>query len=233
MSKEQENKKESEARLQSTAFQWFNNTYPHLRGLLFHVPNGEKRDPITANKLKAMGVVAGIPDLVFLYKGKAYFFEWKADEKENPSKAQIKVHGILDLHKFDIWVVWEVEAFKSIIESIISYDSDRVTMGITFEEYEYKDKIFRYIYSLPVGQLVSIDDLCAPETKRKFVHYLYEFILECYDTLANFELLFTRDFKHFYKTDETVDAEDIKKRYTVAKWRQEQRENLTQGDQKQ
>ena len=36
--------------------------YPALRWL-FHIPNGEKRDRITAAKLKAMGVKAGVPDL--------------------------------------------------------------------------------------------------------------------------------------------------------------------------
>lgn len=32
-------------------------------GLLFHIPNGERRDIKTAMKLKAMGVIPGVPDL--------------------------------------------------------------------------------------------------------------------------------------------------------------------------
>ena len=36
--------------------------YP-LLGNLIHIPNGEKRDPATAGKLKAMGLQAGVPDL--------------------------------------------------------------------------------------------------------------------------------------------------------------------------
>lgn len=40
---------------------WFRATYPAI--LIFAIPNGEKRDIGTAVKLKAEGVVPGIPDL--------------------------------------------------------------------------------------------------------------------------------------------------------------------------
>lgn len=47
--------------------------------LWFHVPNGEKRDESTAGKLKAMGVLAGVPDFVFvLPNAQAAFLELKA-----------------------------------------------------------------------------------------------------------------------------------------------------------
>src|SRR6187551_2110309 len=38
--------------------------------LFWHTPNGEHRDPKTAAKLKAMGVLPGVPDLQF------HWFEW-------------------------------------------------------------------------------------------------------------------------------------------------------------
>lgn len=45
----------------------------------FHCPNGEKRDKATAGKLKAMGVLAGVPDItVLLPNGQAAFLELKA-----------------------------------------------------------------------------------------------------------------------------------------------------------
>ena len=40
---------------------WFRHNYKEL--LIFHIPNGEKRDVRTAMKLKKLGVVAGVPDL--------------------------------------------------------------------------------------------------------------------------------------------------------------------------
>lgn len=36
--------------------------------LVFHVPNGELRDKATAAKLRRMGVVAGIPDIVVMQR---------------------------------------------------------------------------------------------------------------------------------------------------------------------
>lgn len=48
--------------------------------IYFHVPNGERRDKITAAKLKRMGVRAGVPDLVFVLPGGcAGFMEVKSD----------------------------------------------------------------------------------------------------------------------------------------------------------
>jgi len=40
---------------------WFRNRYPSI--LIFHIPNGEYRSISVAKRLKAAGVVAGIPDL--------------------------------------------------------------------------------------------------------------------------------------------------------------------------
>ena len=36
--------------------------------IMFHVPNGEVRDKVAAAKLKAMGVLPGVSDLVFVWK---------------------------------------------------------------------------------------------------------------------------------------------------------------------
>lgn len=51
---------------QEAIIQWCQyrySTYPELE-LLFHVPNGGKRDQKTAAALKRQGVKAGVPDLV-------------------------------------------------------------------------------------------------------------------------------------------------------------------------
>lgn len=41
--------------------QWFRRTYPDV--LIFSVPNGGHRRPAVAAKMKATGVVKGVPDL--------------------------------------------------------------------------------------------------------------------------------------------------------------------------
>lgn len=51
---------------QEAIFAWCDynkNRYPDLK-LLYHVPNGGKRDAATARALKRQGVKAGVPDLV-------------------------------------------------------------------------------------------------------------------------------------------------------------------------
>lgn len=54
----------SEDKIQADCFQWLWNKYPKTRGLLFHIKNGGSiLSAREGNKFKAMGVVAGIPDL--------------------------------------------------------------------------------------------------------------------------------------------------------------------------
>lgn len=55
-----------EERLQKSCVNWFRLQYPGLSLLLFHPANGERRDAITGAKLKAMGVVPGVADLILL-----------------------------------------------------------------------------------------------------------------------------------------------------------------------
>jgi len=51
----------SEEKEQVRFVAWFRKNFPHH--LIFAIPNGGNRDPVTANHLKAQGAVAGIPDL--------------------------------------------------------------------------------------------------------------------------------------------------------------------------
>lgn len=57
---------DEEHRMQCACVRWFFLQYPALRGRLFAVPNGGRRNPVTAAKLKAEGVVAGVADLILL-----------------------------------------------------------------------------------------------------------------------------------------------------------------------
>lgn len=190
--------KKSEARVQAESFQWFNNSFPHLRGLMYHVPNGELRDPITANKLKAMGVVPGIPDIVFHYRSRTYFFEFKKPN-EKPTEDQLDIHKQLDLQRFMVWVVDSQEDFQRLVEAIIEDTSTEITLGLPKEDYIYRHKIFSYLYSMVDGQLELIEDLASDATRKKFMYYVQEFIVEGYDKLDGFEILFTPDYKAIYK----------------------------------
>ena len=66
----------------------------HLRargvdGLVyFHVPNGGYRSRSEGAKFKAMGVRAGVPDLILFHQGRLHCLELKSD-KGRPSESQL------------------------------------------------------------------------------------------------------------------------------------------------
>ncbi len=55
----------------------------------FHVPNGGKRKPVEAAILKGLGVVAGVPDVIAIFRGNVYALELKA-EGGRASEAQLE-----------------------------------------------------------------------------------------------------------------------------------------------
>lgn len=55
--------------------------------IVFHCANGSKRSKAEAGKLKAMGVLPGIPDLFILWSGRLHGIEFKAG-RGSVSKAQ-------------------------------------------------------------------------------------------------------------------------------------------------
>lgn len=68
----------AEEKLQSKCFQWFWNTFPEERQMLFHVDNNSWNEVIGSKK-KALGVCAGVSDLVYILPwGKVAFLECKA-----------------------------------------------------------------------------------------------------------------------------------------------------------
>lgn len=78
----------------------FDHLTPRMRAekyskfLAIHVPNGEKRDIVTAKILKSMGVMAGVADiLLFFAGGKTVFVELKlksiVEAKRGPDKGKM------------------------------------------------------------------------------------------------------------------------------------------------
>lgn len=80
-----------EAQEQQALFQWAAYQKGKEYQLLYHIPNGGKRDVITAVRLKAEGVKAGVPDLFLPVARKHYhgfYIELKAG-KNKPTYNQI------------------------------------------------------------------------------------------------------------------------------------------------
>jgi hypothetical protein len=110
----------SEDSLQAKCHIWLWNTYPKLRFCAWHVANERKVSPREGAILKAKGVVAGVPDYVFNYAGKVYYFELKTTIGVI-SPAQKMVHEALRAQDFEVFIIRNFETFKNIIKSIVIY----------------------------------------------------------------------------------------------------------------
>lgn len=55
----------------------------------FHVPNGGRRNLINGANLKAMGMTAGVPDVIAVHKGQTFAIELKA-KAGRPSEKQLE-----------------------------------------------------------------------------------------------------------------------------------------------
>jgi hypothetical protein len=63
------------------------------RVFFFHVPNGGWRSKVEAAILQAMGVVAGMTDLVIFHEGRAFVMECKPPKGGRLSDDQITCHA--------------------------------------------------------------------------------------------------------------------------------------------
>jgi len=81
----------SEDQLQKWCVAYLKATHPNL--LFFHPANGGKRNPIEAAKFKAMGVTAGVADLVFIndFNFPMVFCELKVGKgKQSPEQIEFQ-----------------------------------------------------------------------------------------------------------------------------------------------
>ena len=99
--KQSKHHNDEEHRIQCACVSWFNAQFPAYRGCLFAVPNGGRRDKVTAAKLKAEGVVAGVADMILLLPNKhhhALLIEMKTKVgQQSPTQkqwaAKVTPHG--------------------------------------------------------------------------------------------------------------------------------------------
>lgn len=103
-----------ESELQRACVRWFRLQYPGV--LLFHIPNGGKRNAREAAMFKAEGVVAGIPDL-FLAEARhghhGLFIEMKAG-RNKPTPEQADAMHRLTASGYLCAVCYTFEAFKEL-----------------------------------------------------------------------------------------------------------------------
>lgn len=109
---------QSETALQQQCVMWFHNKYPELRGLLFMVNNNSRSKREGAFK-KALGLIAGVSDLIFLYDGFCYCIELKTlSGSQSPDQVawQEKVEG----QGISYNIVNSYDRFQKLITKIIN-----------------------------------------------------------------------------------------------------------------
>lgn len=109
---------ESENRLQQKCFKWFSESFPELNGLMWHNYNNP-RNKVQGAQLKTMGLVAGIPDLVFVGGGVPVFFELKT-KTGRVSEVQREIHDKLREHGMDVHIIRDVEQFKALFFEVLT-----------------------------------------------------------------------------------------------------------------
>lgn len=83
---------------------------------VFHVPNGGQRSRFEGAIFKGMGTVAGVPDLVVLWRGGAGFLELKAG-KGGLSESQRAVHARLAELGYPVAVARTMEEVEAALVS--------------------------------------------------------------------------------------------------------------------
>lgn len=108
----------SEISIQAECFQWAWNNHPQTRRCLLHIPNGGRRTRFEANELKASGMVAGAPDLIFVWAGRVYAFEMK-NQVGVVSEAQRKLHEAWKAQGLEVKVLRSAEEFRAVFLAIV------------------------------------------------------------------------------------------------------------------
>jgi hypothetical protein len=108
----------TESKIQQEAIMHIWNTMPETRLCLFHVPNGMFTNAREGAKFKAQGVIAGVPDLVFVWNGKTHYIEVKT-EKGRLSEQQKALHQKWAEQGVIVNVVRSSEEIISIVSELV------------------------------------------------------------------------------------------------------------------
>jgi hypothetical protein len=112
--------KNLESRLQQVCVQWFKLKYP--KRLIAAIPNGGKRNVITASIMKREGTLKGCPDLFIPEPNKHYpglFIEMKHG-KNKPSKEQVEVMDKLRERGYKVELCYTFDSFVEIVDEYFS-----------------------------------------------------------------------------------------------------------------
>jgi hypothetical protein len=103
----------SELQLQSQSFTHLWNNYPELRGRVFTI-NNNSENRIKGSINKALGVIAGVSDMVMLIRQSVIWIEWKV-ESGRQSKQQIEFQKLVESLGMEYHIVRTQEEFIDLV----------------------------------------------------------------------------------------------------------------------
>lgn len=107
----------SEAQIQSSCVIWLWNTYPETRGLFFSVTNNSEHIA-RAMQRKAVGLISGVSDCLFIWRGYLYCFEFKTAIGRQ-STAQIEWQEKVNKQGINYYLVRSLDEFKKVMGGIL------------------------------------------------------------------------------------------------------------------
>ena len=111
-----------EEQLQAACYLWFHNSFPLWRKMLFHVDNNSWNS-IIGSKKKALGVAAGVSDIVLILFGEVIFIEMKTPKGEQNDEQRIFQERVERRgHKYVI--LRTLESFQQFIKQKITESNE-------------------------------------------------------------------------------------------------------------
>ena len=105
----------AEHELQVACLKWFKMQYPHLSGLIFHIPNERKQSPIAGKRAKDLGTLSGVADVflsVPLNGWHGHYFEFKS-VKGRQTDTQVKFANSVLGRVYNYSVIRDFDDFKN------------------------------------------------------------------------------------------------------------------------
>lgn len=108
---------QSESQLQAQCVTWLWNEHPKTRGLFFAVTNNSEH-VARAMQRRSVGLVSGVSDCLFMWKGKTYCFEFKTETGRQSERQKSWEAKVVD-HGFKYMIIRDIDYFQRVIELIL------------------------------------------------------------------------------------------------------------------
>ena len=106
----------SEHQIQAQIIAYFNQHYPNHRKCLFHV-NNKAKDSLEGARMKTLGVVSGVSDLVLLAPSAVYFIELKDQTGRQSDHQKAFQQQAESLHHHYL-IIRSLEEFKDLVSTL-------------------------------------------------------------------------------------------------------------------